>query len=148
MPKLSESRFNMWRAVIAMVHADHVVKPHEVNFILSRMRELALSEEQRRAIAEDIRAPKEVRPFFDRIVTPRDKEDFFHLARAVCWSDGEFNQPEREQLLQLAGLGAHSPEAAYLSGPARSFDTVYVGEDEADAAPSFMDFVRRLFRRG
>ena len=107
--ELDESRFAMWRAVIAMIHVDGVVKPHEVNFILESLRDLPLSEQQRTALNEDISNGQDVAEQFSRISRERDREDFFHFARTVSWSDGDFHEIERDALARLARMvqGGH-----------------------------------------
>ena len=103
---LPESRFHMWRAVIAMMHADHIVKPHEINFILEHTRPLPMSAEQRSILKEDLSSPpSSIDDLFDLISSPIDREDFFHLARALAWADGHFDEREQALLIRLKGTG-------------------------------------------
>lgn len=108
---VSESRFNMWRAVIAMIHADKVVRPHEVHFIMERTKDLDLSEERRAILAEDILTPRAIGPLFRAIDNPKDREDFFHLAHSVCWEDGELDAREVAMLKHVANLNPGRVEA-------------------------------------
>ena len=101
---VSESRFNMWRAVIAMIHADKVVRPHEVHFIMEKTKDLDLSDERRAILAEDILTPRDIGPLFRAIDNSRDREDFFHLAQSVCWEDGELDAREIAMLKHVANL--------------------------------------------
>ena len=98
---LSHSRFNMWRAVVAMVHADGVVTPHELAFINNYLAELSLSEEQLAQIAEDLQKPQDIFIAFSLIESPEDKRDFFALARALSWCDGDLDAQEEKILKQL-----------------------------------------------
>lgn len=95
----------MWRAVIAMIHADHVVKPHEINFILEHTRALPMSAEQRSMLKADLSSPVSMDESFSAITSPIDREDFFHLARAIAWADGHFDDRERALLDRLKGNG-------------------------------------------
>lgn len=104
--KISDSRFNMWRAVVAMIHADEVIQPHEINFILTQTRDLPFSDEQRAILKNDLSVAGDVQALFGNITTPRDKEDFFHLARAVSWSDGDYDERERSTITHIGKLKA------------------------------------------
>lgn len=104
MQGLSKSRFAMWRAVVAVMHADAIVKPHEINFVLQNIEGLPLSEGQRAALMADIQNPASVEEMFFRIINDEDKEDFFHLARALAWADGDFDATEEEVLNRLTYL--------------------------------------------
>ena len=98
---ISESRFYMWRAVVAMMHADHVIKPHEINFILESTRDVPMDEAQRATLKADLTDAPSIDTMFAGITSPRDREDFFHLARALAWSDGHFDEREEEFLRRL-----------------------------------------------
>ena len=92
---LSDSRFNMWRAVVAMAHADGVVTPHELSFINDHLKVMNLSEGQLKTVAQDLSVPQDTYDMFARIEEPQDKKDFFALARALSWCDGDFAKQEQ-----------------------------------------------------
>ena len=92
---LSESRFYMWRAVVAMVHADGVVTPHELSFINDYVKELDFSIAQLDIIGEDLREPQQAHDMFAKIAEREDKKDFFALARALSWCDGDYDAQEK-----------------------------------------------------
>lgn len=94
---LSESRFYMWRAVVAMVHADGVVTPHEVSFVNDYIHDVGLSKEQLEMIAQDLQTPQDVYDMYAHIDSKDDKTDFFALARALSWCDGDYD--DQEQLI-------------------------------------------------
>lgn len=110
MSDLSKSRFTMWRAVVAMMHADSVVKPHEINFVLEHIRSLPLNDAQRAVLMTDFKNPTLVDDLFHQISNAKDKEDFFHLARALAWADGDFDALEEDVLNRLSGLHIHSED--------------------------------------
>ena len=102
MPKsLSESRFYMWRTVVAMIHADGVVTPHELAFVHDYMKDLELSEEQQKTIHQDIEQPQPIHEMFGEIEELQDRKEFFALARALCWCDGDFDAQEKSILEYL-----------------------------------------------
>lgn len=98
---LSESRFNMWRAVVAMVHADGVVTPHELSFIHDHISRLELSDGQLDVIKQDLKTAQDVYERFMVISDLEDQRDFFALARALSWCDGDFASQEQNILRHL-----------------------------------------------
>lgn len=95
---VSASRFYMWRAVVAMAHADGIVTPHEVNFLQEQMKDVPLSEGQMQTLAGDISVPQNIAAMFGQITNSHDKSDFFKLARVLSWSDGDFDAQEQHIL--------------------------------------------------
>ena len=91
----TESRFNMWRSVVAMAHADGVVTSHELSFINDYIKDIEFSKEQLDIIGDDLRNPKDIKTSFDKILEPQDQKDFFALARALSWCDGDYDAQEK-----------------------------------------------------
>ncbi len=147
MQGLSESRFNMWRAVVAMAHADAVVKPHEIHFILENTQNVPMTEGQRSMLAEDLRTPASMQDLFDKISNPRDKEDFFHLARAICWSDGDFDETEQAMLRQLHGLSLSRNDQETMNAARDNFKGLFIEGKGAPADQSLLGMVRGLMGR-
>lgn len=146
-PGLDESRFNMWRAVAVMAHADSIVRPHEVHFILENTRDLPLTEEQRETLASDLRHPSHMQPIFDKISSPRDKEDFFHFARALCWSDGDFNESEQTLLSQLKGLSLEEDDRRALHEAMIHFNGIYIEGSERANDAGFLAMIQQMIRK-
>lgn len=93
---LTESRFYMWRAVVAMVHADGVVTPHEVTFVNDYINDINLNRKQLQIIGEDLQTPQDVYDMYAHITDLQDKKDFFALARALSWCDGDYDGQEKK----------------------------------------------------
>lgn len=85
----------MWRAVIAMIHADGVVTSQELSFLTDHLKDLHLTEEQMETVKEDIQTPQSAQKMFENITNSMDQRDFFALARAVSWCDGDYDQQEQ-----------------------------------------------------
>lgn len=127
---LSDSRFNMWRAVVAMVHADGVVTPHELDFVNRHIVDLTLSTGQRSIIQEDVKAPQDVYQMFSRIDTPEDKRDFFVLARALSWCDGDLDRQETKILETLHVTHMKSTEENLLKESTEIMQEVELCENQ------------------
>lgn len=93
--EISQSRFVMWRAVVAMVHADGVVTPHELAFVNDYISDLNLSPEQLAVIGQDLQSPQDTYGLYAQITDMQDKKDFFALARALSWCDGDYDGQEK-----------------------------------------------------
>ncbi len=89
----------MWRAVVAMVHADGIVTPHELSFINEHIQGIGLTPEQVEIVAADLQVPQDVYEMFANITHKQDRQEFFALARALSWCDGDFAKQE-ESILQ------------------------------------------------
>ena len=101
--ELNESRFQMWRAVVAMAHADGVVTMHELSFINDYLKDINLSPKQREIIGEDLREAQNINVLFSQVTEHEDQVDFFALARALSWSDGDFDSQEKKIIKRLEG---------------------------------------------
>ena len=93
--QVNESRFHIWRGVVAMAHADGVVTPHEMSFINDYVTDMPFSKNQRDILSDDLRTPKDIHEIFAKIETSQDKKDFFALARALSWCDGDYDAQEK-----------------------------------------------------
>lgn len=98
---ISESRMFMWRAVVAMVHADQRVMPQEKDFVQNILAEENFSEEQREALIQDLMNPNTCSKMFTRIKDTHDIEDYFVYARSISWCDGDFACQEAEIINRL-----------------------------------------------
>lgn len=146
---ISDSRFNMWRAVAAMIHADGLVLPHEINFIIEGTRNISLSESQREILMQDLQQPGDIETHFRNITLRRDKEDFFHFARAVAWSDGDFDDREKALIQKVRLLPGDAPDVALMEGALQNFRGLYIegGVDSGGKSdPAFLTMIKGLLR--
>ena len=97
---MDDSLFAMWRAVVAMVHADGIVTPHEVSFVNEQIRDLHFSENQLAQLSEDFKEPQDITEMFSNIKSPQDKKAFFMLARALSWCDGDLAEQD-EHIIEV-----------------------------------------------
>lgn len=97
---VSDSRFHMWRAVIALAHADARIAPEERDFIANYFQHVPFAPEQRAVLERDIERPQEPAAMFDKIIEPADQGEFFQFARMIVWSDGDYDAQE-EAIFEL-----------------------------------------------
>lgn len=106
---LSESRFYMWRAVVALAHADGRVTPEERELVESYLGALPATEKQKETLREDLLYAQEVGDMFEKISEPEDRGEFFQFARIMNWADGDLDAQEdkifeKVQSLQMGTL--------------------------------------------
>lgn len=104
---ISASRLYMWRAVVAMAHADGIVTPHEINFLLEQMKDISLSPGQLQTLSGDLSLPQDIHAMFAQITDAGDKRDFFKFARILSWSDGDYAAQE-QHIIDVLEQDMHS----------------------------------------
>lgn len=110
---LTDSRFAMWRAIIALAHADGIVMPSEEEFGARYMDRTGASDAQRDILRQDLLSAHDPGTLFAQITRPEDKADFFQFARALLWCDGDFAAQEAAiiERLQTDHVGSLAPAA-------------------------------------
>lgn len=93
--EVSESRFNMWRTIFAMAHADGIVKAEETEFLNEYLGNVRFSDEQKEVLLEDLKNPKDIGELFSAISESSDRAQFFFFARMLAWCDGDFDEQEK-----------------------------------------------------
>lgn len=92
---VTDSRFNMWRAIVAIAHVDGILTPHEVSFMNLYEQEVDFTKRQAEILANDFKEQHCPEDLYGLITDKEDKVDFFALARALSWCDGSFTEQEK-----------------------------------------------------
>lgn len=95
---IEESRFYMWRAVFAMVHADGVVAKEEKEFVEHYLDAVAFSDEQAAILREDLKTPQDVGEMLAKVTNAEDRGQFFQFSRLLIWCDGDLDAQEQKIL--------------------------------------------------
>lgn len=127
---LSASRFYMWRAVFAMAHADGVVTAQEVSFLSESTLDLPLSDAQRQMLKRDLAEAQDPATMFTQVTEARDREEFFVLARVLCWSDGDYDAQERKMMGVLEDLDARQDAKALLERSRQVVQEIQLNKDQ------------------
>lgn len=102
---LSESQFQMWRAVIAIAQADGKIQPEEraqIDRALGALdRVHGLTEAQKKTVNDDFAAPKKVASILPLITEPQFRGELIHFAQAIAWADNELSVDEEGILTAL-----------------------------------------------
>jgi len=149
---LPASQFYMWRAIIAMVHADGIVTPQELAFVQENTKDLPFSQAQRQVLLSDFQTPRDVFTMFSQITSPKDRRDFFVLARALCWADGEYDRQEKNIMEVLEGFQIEKEDKALLEESRQVIQEIdldktqwdHLGKDKWRPAGVFKDFIQKV----
>ena len=144
--EINDSKFNMWRAIVALVHADGVSHPDEDKFLQEAFSKLPFNDEQVKTLAEDMTNVKNVDDFYKEITDPSDRSHFIYFARLLFWSDGDFHHQEeailqsfREQTLDKANLERAMHEVDEIAAEFAE------SEENKGFRQKLADFVGRFF---
>ena len=98
MQKITESRFQMWRAIVSVVHADGHVSPEEVEMVGGYLERLPFTDSQREQLKNELHLEIPIDDILPLITVPADRGQFVYFARLLMWEDGELVQSEKELL--------------------------------------------------
>lgn len=117
-PKIpvTDSEFQMWRAVFALAHTDGIITGGEIQFMAEIMEDVAFSQEQQAVLQDDIKNPKNVTEMFKAIGDPKDQARFFKFAHDIVWADGEYSPAEQKIILELQSVHIRSTNIDELIG--------------------------------
>ena len=112
-PGVSDSEFNMWRAVFAFALVDNNLSLEEQDVLRSYIVSTDFSPTQRETLKNDFLRPQNVETMYQKITEKEHKQRFCILARALVWSDGDMNKQEAEILRRVACMRGY-PEEEHL----------------------------------
>ncbi|MCB0390698.1 MAG: hypothetical protein KDD58_05390 [Bdellovibrionales bacterium] len=144
--EINDSQFNMWRAIVALVHADGHKHSDEDRFLKETFAKLPFSDQQLEILSEDMSQVKKVDDFYPQISDPGDRSQFIYFARLLFWSDGDFHHQE-EAILQ--SFRQQTLDKANLQEVMKSVDAIAEDfakqENERGFRQKLADFVGRFF---
>lgn len=131
---LSESRFYMWRAVVALAHVDGRVTVEEKELVESYLANLPGTEDQENTLRKDLLYAQDVSEMFGKITAPEDQGEFFQFARIMNWSDGDLDAQEdalfeKFQHMQMGKLDQKALEAM-VKDTRKAFSIERLKQDE------------------
>lgn len=93
------SQFNMFRCVIAMAHADHIITDEEQAYVMGFVQKLPFTEEQKSTLLADLKEKQDMRALLSHINDPKYRGQLVYFARLLAYKDGNLH-PEEDELLQ------------------------------------------------
>ncbi|HBH26008.1 MAG TPA: hypothetical protein DDX54_01185 [Rhodospirillaceae bacterium] len=153
---IPESRFAMWRAVVALAHLDGRIDPAERSLVEGYLAHVPFSPDQAEALGADLAHPRDPAEAFDAITDPADRGEFFAFAQAMVACDHDLDPQEMGavealqagQLAQVQGQDLpgllHAMREKAASARAAEDQTL---REEARKALGLGAFLRGMLRR-
>mgnify|MGYP006446237125 CR=1 FL=1 len=98
---MDDSRFYMWRCLVALAHGDGAVTPPEREMIRDAVKEEHISDEEWAILDEDMDIPRSIDDLLIRVKNGPDKQDLLRKARSLVWSDDILSGPEEAMMRRL-----------------------------------------------
>ena len=102
---MTDSQLNMWRAVIAIAHADGTVQQEEKDYLYKTLanidRSYNLTDAQRMALANDLKTPQNISTLIPLITDPQHRAMLVHFGEVLAWADNEISVDEEAILKKL-----------------------------------------------
>ena len=102
---VSNSEFNMWRAVFAFSLVDRLLTVEEQSLLSGYLSSVPFSTQQKNILLDDFKNPQDVEKFYNKITDGKDRARFCELARTLVWSKGDMDLQEKIILRRVACLG-------------------------------------------
>ena len=98
---LSDSHYNMWLSIIALIYADGQKHPDEAEFIEEMITKMSATDEQKSALRESANNPPDIHDAFPKVTEPKHRSQMIYFARLLFWTDGDFHHQEQAILERL-----------------------------------------------
>ena len=98
---ISDSHFNMWLSIIALIYADDQKHPDEAQFIEEMIGKLTASDEQKAQLRAAAENPPDIKDVFPKVTEPKHRSQMIYFARLLFWTDGDFHHQEEAILKRL-----------------------------------------------
>jgi hypothetical protein len=99
-------------------------------FVQDSIRDIGLSEGQLQVIGHDLQTPQDSYEMFSKIDNPNDKKDYFSLARAVSWCDGDLDKQEQLIIKNLEKVHMNEEEIQMLNQSRQAMNEVDLCEKQ------------------
>lgn len=93
------SQFYMFRCVIAMAHADHIVTKEEHDYVMGFIKRLPFTAEQKSILLSDLEEKQDAAGLLSHINDPKYRGQLVYFARLLAYKDGNLH-PKEEELLK------------------------------------------------
>lgn len=104
--KVTDSRFAMWRAAVALAWVDDKVTNSEANLIHEHTERHAFSDDQHTILDNDIKNGVKLDDVFDLITDKRDRAHLINFGRVLFHIDGDFAEIEQKIMAEISAKHA------------------------------------------
>ncbi len=85
---MTESKFHMWRAAVALIHVDGEVSREETQWIRSHLAKIPFSECQWEVLISEMDHPVKLNKIIPQIYEAKDRASLLHFAHILFRKDG------------------------------------------------------------
>ena len=129
---VSQSFFYMWRCVVALAHADGVVRKEERDYLNDVFRNMPLTKEQYQTLLHDLEIPENINDFYKYIEEPEDRAQLVYFARILAFKDGEFHPTEQVLIEKLNIKATENIDMKRVSDDVQAYIANKMGEHGKD----------------
>jgi hypothetical protein len=129
---LTESKFAMWRACMAVIHLDGKVTAEEKAWAEGKINNIPFSEDQKNILISDLEGAIELSGVIANVTDKKDKAFLLHMVRTIGFLDGDFSASEKRAFQKLEGailnnldLKSIHAEITQMEKESYELDTVY-----------------------
>jgi|SaaInlStandDraft_2_1057019.scaffolds.fasta_scaffold128081_2 tellurite resistance protein len=98
---LTESKFNMWRACIAIIHLDGKITPEEKEWAEEKIKLIPFNADQENILIGDLQGGVELSSVILKVEDKKDKAFLVHMVRVIGFIDGDFSSSEKRACEKL-----------------------------------------------
>lgn len=130
MEPMSESKFNMWRSCVAVVHLDKIVTNEEKKWVEDKSKNLPLSQEQRNILRNDLETGLHFEEAFKKISEKKDLAFLLNTMRVIGFLDKDFSAVEKEKFKKLEDIILKGIDLISIEKEVRDMEIQSYHEDE------------------
>lgn len=98
---MDNSRFHMWRAMVALTKVDHHIDDAEVETLQAYFDKIQGTDEQHQQLRDDLKSPPDLDAMLSQVTEPGHRSQIVYYARILFHSDGDFHVEEEKALKAL-----------------------------------------------
>ncbi len=117
---MTESKFNMWRVIVSLVHADGVVTQEERTLIQQYLEKIPFTAPQKQTLETELKkgGPK-IDDLLEKVTLPADRALVVHFATVLCYRDGDFHPDEKKIIDKLHANAISKTNLVSVMGEAK-----------------------------
>lgn len=127
---LTDSKFHMWRACIAVIHLDREVTPEEREWAEEKIKFIPFSKEQEDILRNDLDSGVSLSELIPKITEKKDLAFLLHQLRTIGHMDGDFSEQEKEAFDKLESAILNNLDLASLEAQVQQMEWDSYKEDE------------------
>jgi len=93
---LNESKFNMWRACIAIIHVDGNIAKEELQWAMEKINSIKMSSDQKNLLNEDLKKSPDLKDLLKKITHKPDLAFLLHMVRVISHLDNNYSSQEKD----------------------------------------------------